>query len=105
MLEQQLQLANHMKVRLVYRSSQPHTEAALTLQKLGLKPPYTEELRVLVPASQAFSDLEVYRPVFNRLKADKAVPADAQLTGYAFDPQDTDILAYVISPHPTGQGL
>ena len=37
MLEQQLQLANHMKVRLTYQSEVPHTEAALTLQKLGLK--------------------------------------------------------------------
>ena len=104
MLEQQLQLANHMKVRLTYQSEVPHTEAALTLQKLGLKPPYVEELRVLVPACQAFSDLEVYRPVFDWLKASKAVPADAVLTGYAFDDQDNGILAYVASPCASAQG-
>jgi len=98
MLEQELQKANHMKVKLTYQSAQPHTEAALTLQKLGLQPPYVEQVRVLVPGPSVFSDLEAFRPVFEHLRTHRVVPSDSLLTGYAFDDQETAILAYVIEP-------
>lgn len=94
MCEQKLSLPGHVKVRLSYQSSLPHTEAALTLQKFGAAGPFSEEIRVLVPSQDAFTDLMAYRAMFEFLRLRNIVPKDAKLTGYAFD--ETEVLAYVI---------
>ena len=104
MIKQQLQLANHMKVRLTYQAMRPHTEAALTLQRLGVKAPFTEELRILVPSQQAFSGLDAYLSAFTRLQMEGVVPNDALLIAYDFEDQNDTILAYVIDPGPFGPG-
>lgn len=95
MCEQQLNAEDHVKVKLVYVSASPHTEAALTLERLSVRGPWSEELYVLMPRHKAFSDLDAYLDAFEYLRAHNAVPKDAKLTEYSFD-EETDVLAYVI---------
>lgn len=94
MCDQKLSLPGHVKVRLSYRSRLAHTEAALTLQKFGASGPFSEEIRILIPSQDAFSDLKAYVPAFEFLRVRNIVPKDSTLTGYAFD--ETEVLAYVI---------
>ena len=98
MCKQFLSLSGYVKVKLTYRSSVPHTAAALTLQKLGVGAPYAEDIRILVPTQAAFSALSAYRDAFEILRLDHIVPTDAILTDFAFDDENEQVLAYVASP-------
>ena len=101
MCKQHLTLAGSVKVKLTYHSDVPHTEAALTLQKLGVKAPYSEDIRILVPAPDASgTTLEAYTRAFEILRADHIVPEDSRLVGFALDDEDAELLAYEIPAPP-----
>lgn len=94
MCAQHLSADELVKVKLTYYTNEPITEAALFLSRLGVDGPYTEEVRVLVPRRNAFSDLSAYEVSFQALKDMKIVPETARLVAYAFDDEDTEVLGY-----------
>ena len=86
----------HVKVKLTYASSHPHTAAALTLLKLAITGPYAGEVRVVLPVATAYSSLDAYLPALERLKHEHVIPPDSVLLDYAFEEDETPVLAYVV---------
>lgn len=97
-LRQELQLPDHVRVRLRYSTPNPTTEAALILAKqLRVGGPYGEEVWILVPAAQAFSILEAYWEPFTKLMELGVVPRGSVLTDYKVEAgTEPQTLAYVL---------
>lgn len=95
-MDQGLNKDGYVKVKLTYVSNHPHTETALTLRKLAIQGPYIEEVRVLLPVEEAYSNLDAYLPALERLKQNRVVPSDSALTDYEFEENENSILAYVV---------
>jgi hypothetical protein len=91
-------MADHLKVRLRYMTTDPkHIRSLVLRSSYGIKPPYNEDLCILMPAARVFNDFETYLDTFENLKlcgvlhhGDILIDADILV-------EDELTLAYVVS--------
>ena len=98
-LQTALELPQHLRVRLTYKTQAVTTEAALTMRDtLNMAGPYYEDVSVLLPPPGVGHTTEAFKPVLDVLKAHKLVPGDAELEGFAIISPvlSTTVLAYVV---------
>ena len=90
------QAAGHVKVRLFYDTWKPkHVRSHFLRTEAAAKPPFIEDLTVLVPLARAFNRLSAYRDIFRRLiAAEILAPTDA-LKKFEFREEDYHTLAYL----------
>ena len=88
----------HIKVRLVYLTHEPkHMRSAMLRNTYGAKPPYTEDVCVLMPRMKVFPWMDTYIPVFTRLQCSGVISPSAKLTKFTILDEDDDTLAYIVS--------
>jgi hypothetical protein len=61
------------------------------------KPPFVEDVCVLMPRMAVFSILETFFPVFERLQEAGVVSPTANLLGFKVLDEDTETLAYLFN--------
>jgi hypothetical protein len=90
------QQADHVKVRLFYNTWKPkHVRSNFLKTQADAKPPFIEDVSVLVPVSCAYNRLSAYRDIFQRLiAAGHLAPTDA-LKKFEFREEDMSTLAYL----------
>jgi hypothetical protein len=84
------------KIRLSFLTDEPKHIRSLMLQQIyGVKPPFVEDVCILMPRMEVFSILETFLPVFERLKETGVVSLNANLLGFKVLDEDTETLAYL----------
>lgn len=90
------QKPGHVKVRLSFNTWDPkHARSAFLKNEADAKPPFLEDVHVLVPVSAAFNRLSAYRDIFRRLIAAGILAPQDTLRRFEFREEDTTTLAYV----------
>lgn len=88
----------YIKVRLSYLTFDPkHMRSQMLRNSCGARPPYSEDICVLMPRMKVFPDVNVYNRPFKHLQSCELLTPNAKLTGYTFLDEDDDTLAYVLS--------
>ena len=88
--------ANYLKVRLSYLTPEPKHIRSVTLeQQCRIKPPFLEDVCVLMPRLKVFTILETYMPIFEKLQAAGIVSNQANLQSFKVLEEDTTTLAYI----------
>jgi hypothetical protein len=86
----------YVKVRLSYHTSQPkHLRSILLFHMCNIKPPYTEDLCILMPRMKVFALLETFIPAFEQLKRSGVVSKTAELQDFRILDEDLLTLAYI----------
>jgi len=86
----------YTKIRLSFLTDDPKHIRSLMLQQIyNSKPPFVEDVCVLMPQMQVFSILETFFSVFERLQAVGVVSPAANLLGFKVLDEDTETLAYL----------
>jgi hypothetical protein len=87
----------YIKICLSYLTSKPkHLRSLLLYHTYNIKPPYTEEVSILIPCAKTFTLLETFIPAFERLQKAGVVPNTAELQGFSITDEDELTLAYTI---------
>lgn len=90
------QQAGHVKVRLFYDTWNPkHVRSHFLRIEAGAKPPFIEDVFVLVPFNRAYNRMSAYRDVFQRLIAAGYLAAADALKKFEFCEEDYRTLAYL----------
>lgn len=90
--------SGYIKVRLEYLTFDPkHMRSQMLKTSCGARPPYAEDICVLLPRMKVFPGTDNFREPFARLQSSNVLSSSAKLTGYTFLDEDEDTLAYVIS--------
>jgi hypothetical protein len=85
-----------VKVRLSYLTHEPKHIRSITLRDVcGIKPPYLEDVYVLLPREKVFSMLETFLSPFESLQQSGAISKTAQLQDYKILDEDNLTLAYI----------
>jgi len=85
-----------MKVQLTFLTDEPkHVRSLMMQQVYNSKPPFVEDVCVLLPRMGVFSILEAFLPVFERLREAGVVSPTANLQGFKVLDEDTQTLAYL----------
>jgi len=88
----------YAKIRLSFLTDDPKHIRSLMLQQIySVKPPFVEDVCVLLPRMQVFSILEAFFPVFERLQEAGIVNSTANLLGFKVLDEDTLTLAYLFN--------
>lgn len=88
--------SGYMKVRLSFLTSQPqHLRSLLLYHTCGIRPPYTEEVSILLPRLKVFTRLETFIPQFEYLQKSGVVSKTAELQDFALLDEDILTLAYL----------
>lgn len=88
----------YIKVRLEYLTFEPkHMRSQMLKTSCGARPPYAEDICILLPRMKVFAEIDAYRVPFAQLQSSNVLSSSAKLTGYTFLDEDDDTLAYVIS--------
>jgi len=86
----------YTKIRLSFLTDDPkHIRSLMLQQTYNSKPPFVEDVCVLMPRMQVFSILETFFPVFERLREIGVVSPAANLLGFKVLDEDTETLAYL----------
>lgn len=86
----------YTKIRLSFLTDDPKHIRSLMLQQIyNSKPPFVEDVCVLLPRMQVFSILETFLPVFERLQEIGVVSPAANLLEFKVLDEDTETLAYL----------
>jgi hypothetical protein len=88
----------YTKIRLSFLTDDPKHVRSLMLQQIyNVKPPFVEDVCVLLPRMQVFSILETFFQVFERLQEAGVVSPSANLLGFKVLDEDTETLAYLFN--------
>ena len=86
----------YVKIRLTYFTMNPqHIRSILLQHTCNTKPPYLEEVFILMPRMQVFSLLENYLPAFDYLKKCGIVPEKSDIYVFSILVEDDTTLAYI----------
>ncbi len=86
----------YTKIRLSYLTNEPkHVRSFIMQQAYNSKPPFIEDVCILLPCNKTFSILETFLPVFERLQATGIVSSVANLLEFKILDEDTQTLAYL----------
>jgi hypothetical protein len=87
----------YIKVRLSYLTFEPkHMRSHMLKTSCGAKPPYIEDVCILMPRMKVFPSLQTYRAPFEHLQAAGILPKSTTLITQTIIDEDDDTLAYVI---------
>jgi hypothetical protein len=87
----------YIKVRLSYLTFDPkHMRSQMLRNSCGARPPYAEDICVLIPRMKVFPTLSTYNPAFKRLQDCNLLTQTAKLTGFTIVDEDDSTLAYVV---------
>jgi hypothetical protein len=87
----------YMKVRLFFLTSEPkHIRSQMLKSGCGAKPPFIEDVCILMQRMKVFPNLEYYSNPLFRLQLAGVVSSTAKLTGYTILDGDDDTLSYVV---------
>ncbi len=87
----------HIKIRLSYLTFDPkHMRSQMLRNSCGARPPFAEDVCILMPRMKVFPNVENYIIPLSRLQFAGVVSPSAKLTGYTFLDEDDDTLAYVV---------
>lgn len=85
------------KIRLAFLTDKPkHVRSLMLQQTYGSKPPFVEDVCVLMPCDETFSILETFFSVFKRLQEAGVVDQSAKLLEFKVLDEDTQTLAYLV---------
>jgi hypothetical protein len=85
----------YAKIRLNFLTNEPkHIRSEMLRRICGSKPPFVEDVCVLMPLHRVFSILETFIPVFERLQETGVVSTTANLLGFKVLDEDITTLAY-----------
>lgn len=94
--------SGYVKIRLLYLTSQPqHLRSLLLLHTCGIKPPYTEEVCILLPHTKVFTLLETFIPLFEYLQECEVISKTAELQDFKVLDEDDHTLAYIFKENWT----
>jgi hypothetical protein len=83
-------------VRLSFLTKEPqHLRSLLLYHTCGIRPPYTEEVSILMPRLRVFTRLENFIPQFQRLQASGVVSRSAELQDFTILDEDNLTLSYI----------
>jgi len=86
-----------LKIRLSYLTNNPkHIWNFILANGYGIKPPYNEDVCVLVPAEKCFNDFESYLNAFELLQHSGVLHSDDHLVETSFLVEDDLTLAYIV---------
>lgn len=87
----------YIKVRLTFLTFEPVHVRSLQLQyACGARPPFNEDICILMKADRAYPDLEHYSLPFEQLKTQGLVSTSARLTEVTLLDEDVETLSYII---------
>ena len=90
------QKADHVKVRLFYDTWKPkHIRSHFLRTEADAKPPFIEDVSVLVPVSHAYNRLSAYHDIFQSLIAAGHLAPKDTLKKFEFREEDFYTLAYL----------
>jgi hypothetical protein len=88
----------YTKIRLSFLTDDPKHIRSLMLQQIyNVKPPFVEDVCVLLPRMQVFGILATFFPVFERLQEAGIVSPAANLQGFKVLDEDFETLAYLFN--------
>ena len=86
-----------IKVRLTYLTEEPkHIRSIMLHNTFAAKPPYFEDVCVLIPCPLANTTIQTYLPYLKRLQDNDVISPTAKLTHFAFLDEDVTTLAYLV---------
>ena len=86
-----------IKVRLDYLTFEPkHMRSQMLRNSCGARPPFAEDVCVLMPRMKIFPEISAYAEPFARLQAANVLPSSAKLTGYTILDEDDLTLAFAV---------
>lgn len=83
-----------VKIRLTYLTPEPHHVRNSMLRVQGIKPPYLEEVHILMPQKRVFALIETFMPAFESLQDVGVLSKDATLQSFKLAEEDIQTLAY-----------
>lgn len=85
----------YAKIRLSFLTDEPkHLRSEMLRRVCGSKPPFVEDICVLMPLHRVFAILETFIPVFERLQEAGVIGKNANLLGFKVLDEDITTLAY-----------
>jgi len=85
-----------IKIRLMFTTSEPkHVRSQMMQQIYHSKPPFIEDVCVLMPSAAVFTLLETFFPAFEWLKEIGVVSPTANLQEFKVLDEDTHTLAFL----------
>lgn len=97
-LEVHASKAEYAKIRLVFLTDEPkHVRSQMLHSLYGSKPPFVEDVCILMPRMRVFSILEAFIPAFEKLQEANILPPTAKLLGFKVLDEDSSTLAYLFN--------
>ena len=85
-----------MKIRLTFLTDEPkHVRSTMLREQYGAKPPYTEDVCLLLSCGKTFSILETFIPAFEKLRESDVISSTAKLLKFKILDEDFNTLAYI----------
>lgn len=86
----------YVKICLTYSTMVPqHIRSVLLYHTCNIKPPYIEEVFILMPRMKVFSILENFLPAFEALQACGVISEKSEIQGFTILIEDETTLAYI----------
>lgn len=90
-------LADHLKVRLYYRTFEPkHLRSHFLQMEAQAAPPFVEDVTVLVPVEEAYDRLSSYEDIFTNLKREGLLASGDTLFKFEVRDEDDHTLAWYL---------
>lgn len=88
--------AGFVKIRLSFLTDDPkHVRSQMLRLSCNSKPPFVEDICILMPRMRVFSILETFIPAFEKLQEDGIVSNTAKLLTFKILDGDTNTLAFL----------
>jgi len=88
--------AGFVKIRLSFLTNDPkHVRSQMLRLSCNSKPPFVEDICILLPLGKTFSILETFIPAFEKLQEDSTVSDTAKLLTFKILDDDTCTLAFL----------
>jgi len=86
----------YVKVRLLYLTPEPqHLRSLQLAYAYSIRPPYNEEVAILLPRMKVFTLLETFIPFFETLQNSGVISKDSKLRDFRILDEDNLTLSYI----------
>jgi len=86
----------YMKVRLMYLTPEPqHLRSLQLAHAYNIRPPYNEEISILLPQMKVFTLLETFIPAFEILQKAGVISKNSKLRDFRILDEDNLTLSYI----------
>lgn len=90
--------AGYLKVKLFYTTEEPkHIRSYVMQHTYNFKPPFVEDVCILLPQSQVIPTVTHFSPYITQLQLDDILSTTAKLNNFQLMDEDDFTLAYVLN--------